>query len=387
MKPKNKILRTVLTVALLLLVSMALGVVCGLMFLKTGLFDLQRGLHGIPALLSELWFLAAFALTYYLEIALHEGGHLLCGLWSGYTFVSYRLGSMLWMREGGKLVRKRFSLAGTGGQCLMAPPGDSPDAPFPQMLYNFGGVLANLVTGLLFFALLAIPGVHTSLFWMPIAVFGGLGALYMALSNGIPLAIGPVPNDGWNALHLAKDPEARRAFWVTLSVNARQYEGVRLRDMPEAWFALPSEEAMKNGMTATLAVLAENRAMDALDFARAEALFPVIRSEQCRAAELYKKLLVCDEVTCALLRDGAADVSALRERSTARLLRQMKDFPSVLRAQYAAALLHDGDESQAQKLLARFDKVAETYPAQADIKSEREIIDRIRSSYAERRPA
>ena len=65
----------------------------------------------------------------------------------------------------------------------------------------------------------------------------------------------------------------------------------------------------------------------------------------------------------------------------------MKDFPSVLRAQYAAALLHDGDESQAQKLLARFDKVAETSPAQADIKSEREIIDRIRSSYAERRPA
>ena len=137
---------------------------------------------------------------------------------------------------------------------------------------------------------------------------------------------------------------------------------------------------MKNGMTATLAVLAENRAMDALDFSAARELFPVISGEQCRAAELYKRLLVCDIVTCELLEKGTeADVSPLAEKKTASVLRQMKTFPSVIRTRYAVALLHDGDAAAAEGYLREFEKAAVQYPAPADIASERELIGAIRA--------
>ena len=171
---------------------------------------------------------------------------------SGYGFVSYRLGSLMWMRENGRIVLKRFSLAGTGGQCLMSPPG-GPDGDFPLMMYNFGGAAVNLATAALLGALTAIPGVRGSIVFLPLCLFGGLSALYLAAVNGIPLVLGPVPNDGWNALHLAADPQARRAFWVTLKVNELQHRGVRLKDMSAEWFALPSEEAMKNGKPALAA--------------------------------------------------------------------------------------------------------------------------------------
>ena len=382
MKTLSKLFRTVGQVLLLVVLSGLLGAACGWFMLQYELFDSLDTLQGPERIAVLLWFVAAFGLTYFLEIALHEAGHLLCGLWSGYRFVSYRLGSVLWMKENGRIVRKRFSLAGTGGQCLMEPPGD-PGGEFPQVFYNMGGVLMNLVTGLLFLAVLLLPSARRSLFCLPLLVFGTLSAFISAIFNGVPLAVGPVPNDGWNALHLLRDREARRAFWVMLTVNARQYEGIRLKEMPSDWFTLPSREAMKNGLTATLAVLAENRAMDQLDFSAAETLFPVLQDKTCRIADLYKRLLVCDIVCCALLREGAAaDISPLSERQTAAVLKQMRDYPSVLRTRYAVALLHDGNEAEAAKILDRFEKTACQYPAKADIASERELIALVKKRFS-----
>ncbi len=383
MKARNKSLRGVGRVPAVVLCSLLLGAFCGFVFAKTGLFELTEGFSKTGVILADLWMLAAFALTFFLNIALHEAGHLIFGLLSGYGFVSYRLGSLMWMRENGRIVLKRFSLAGTGGQCLMSPPG-GPDGDFPLMMYNFGGAAVNLATAALLGALTAIGAVRGSLVFLPLCLFGGLSALYLAVVNGIPLVLGPVPNDGWNALHLAADPQARRAFWVTLKVNELQHRGVRLKDMSAEWFALPSEEAMKNGLIATSAVLAENRAMDACDLSAAEAIIPAILADSCRAADLYKKLAVCDAVTCALIREGAAaDVSPLKEKGTAPFLRRMRDFPSVLRTRYAEALLKNRDETAAAKVLAHFDRVALSYPAPADIAAERDLMALIRKTYDE----
>ena len=130
MKTRSSALRGVLRVLILVLCSLLLGAFCGFIFTKTGLFELTKGLSKTGVILADLWMLAAFVLTFFLNVALHEAGHLICGLRSGYRFVSYRLGSLMWMRENGRIVLKRFSLAGTGGQCLMAPP-DLKDGKMP----------------------------------------------------------------------------------------------------------------------------------------------------------------------------------------------------------------------------------------------------------------
>ena len=51
----------------------------------------------------------------------------------------------------------------------------------------------------------------------------------------------------------------------------------------------------------------------------------------------------------------------------------MKSFPSILRTNYAVALL-DGGEAKAKDIYQQFEKAAAAYPAPADIASERELI-------------
>ena len=89
--------------------------------------------YGMTVLLPSL---ACLVLSFWLQAILHEGGHLVCGLLSGYRFLSFRVGSFTLLRQNGRLVLRRFYLPGTGGQCLLEPP-DGDEVPF--RLYNLWG--------------------------------------------------------------------------------------------------------------------------------------------------------------------------------------------------------------------------------------------------------
>lgn len=99
-------------------------------------------------LLSCILSLVCLILAVFVQIILHEGGHLIFGLATGYRFVSFRVGSLTLIKEGGKFRFKRFSISGTGGQCLLSPP-DKPYEQMPYFWYNAGGVLMNLLTGII----------------------------------------------------------------------------------------------------------------------------------------------------------------------------------------------------------------------------------------------
>lgn len=89
----------------------------------------------------------AFIVSLLIIIPVHEFGHLICGLLSGYKFVSFRIFNLTFVNIDGKIRVKHYSVAGTGGQCLLSPP-DFPLDKIPTTLYNFGGVLANIILGL-----------------------------------------------------------------------------------------------------------------------------------------------------------------------------------------------------------------------------------------------
>lgn len=84
----------------------------------------------------------------------------------------------------------------------------------------------------------------------------------VALMNGVPMRLGAVDNDGWNAISIHKSKTARYAFWFQMKVNESQAEGIRIKNMPEEWFFVPSDEEMQNSITAAAAVIYENRLMD-----------------------------------------------------------------------------------------------------------------------------
>jgi len=345
---------------------MLIGGICGILMVRVA----EELGGGLPVMV--LFFILMYVIML-LQIAVHEAGHLVFGLLSGYKFCSYRLFSLMLIKDGERLRLRRFSLAGTGGQCLMEPP-KLIDGEIPVVLYNLGGSLMNLIVSavsLLIYFLSPQPFLSASMLLCSVIGF------VFALMNGIPLRMGEVDNDGYNARALRRDKAALRAFWVQMMISAETARGKRLRDRPEEWFGVPSDEAMKNSMLATLGVFACNRLMDEQRFQEADALMERMMSNGSGMAGLYRGLMLCDRMCVELLSDGRAEIiDGWLTKEQKKLMKAMKTYPGVIRTEYVLALLHHKDASAAEKVKRRFEKCARTYPYPGDIESERELMER-----------
>ncbi len=372
MKEKKKTKKKSLGSVLSTLMFLVIGGVCGglISYYAKNIFG-----ENMP-LWQELLILIAYLFVLYLclvvHIVLHEAGHLLFGLFSGYRFGSFRIMSFMWIRENRKLKMKRLSLVGTAGQCLMCPPSFN-DGSFPSILYNLGGVLVNLFCGFLsvglFFAFANAPFLSLGM------LFSALIAFIMALTNGIPMHSSAVDNDGYNALSLGKNKAAKRAFWVQMKIGELSGKGIRLRDMPSEFFTMPSDDEMSNSMTAALAVFACNRMVDEQKFDEADSEMARIMAEKNAVIGLHRNLMMCDRIFIECIGERRQD--RLDEMLTVEqkaFMNAMKKFLSVIRTEYVLSLLVNRDNAEAEKLLARFEKQAARYPYAADVESERELI-------------
>ncbi len=308
-----------------------------------------------------------------IQIVIHEAGHLIFGLMTGYEFISFRIFSWMWVKEEDKICFRRMSLAGTGGQCLMSPP-ELIDGKIPVLLYNFGGAILNLITGLLFLALsFLFPA--ASFFSAFLRILAVIGAGF-AFANGVPLRLGNVDNDGRNAFSLMRDSEAVRAFWIQLRVNEQISKGIRLKNMPEEWFVIPEDTSMRNSLTAVVGVLAANRLMDMHRFEEAYDLMDHLLTIESGIIGLHRGLMTCDclYVEC-IGRNRPEKLQEMLTKEQRKQMKTMRKYPSVVRTEYAMALLAERDDKKALKIARDFDRCAEVYPYPGEIAGERELME------------
>ena len=168
-----------------------------------------------------------------------------------------------------------------------------------------------------------------------------------------------------------------RSFWVQLKVNEQIAQGVRLRDMPSDWFTVPSDEAMKNSLTAVMGTFACNRLMDEGNYEEADALMAHLLEIESGMVGLHRSLLICDRVYLELTAANRPQVLAkMLDNQQKKFMKQMKSFPSVLRTEYTYALLGEKDFAKAEKIKAQFEKQMKTYPYQTDAQGERALMER-----------
>lgn len=338
--------------------------------LKWFYYDLSNELFILAAICCILIAICALIAG----IAIHEAGHLIFGLMTGYKFSSYRIFSLMLLKnENNKLRLKRFKIAGTGGQCLMIPP-DMKDGKIPSTLYNFGGVIANAIIGVVFFILFLIF-LNVKLLALVMLIFS-ITNITFAMTNGIPMSASGVDNDARNAIAIKENPAAMRAFWIQMKINENVSKGARLKDMPEEWFALPSEEQMQNSMIASLAVFAANRLVDQKRFDEAEELMAKIINEDNATIMFYKQMLTCDRIYIELIGECRSEViENMLDTNQKYFMKAMKKFPSVIRTQYAYELLLKRDAETANIQMEQFESISKKYPHQSEIEAERELID------------
>lgn len=245
-------MKKIIKVLLGLLVGVGLGLLIGFgLFALTNdggvsaFFEKLASINVLEVLLLVGLMILWLVVSAVLQIVIHEGGHLVAGLLMGYRFVSFRVFSLTLVRQEGRFRFRRFSIGGTGGQCLMAPP-DKPIDQIDTRWYNLGGVLANvLVSGaaLTLFLVCDLPMWAGT--WMVMMTI--IGVIY-ALLNGWPMKVGGIGNDGYNLVHLEKNPDDKRLLIQMLDCNARIQEGQLPKDLPEEYFEPQGEIDWGDGL-------------------------------------------------------------------------------------------------------------------------------------------
>lgn len=340
-------------------------------------FEIGKGGNGIIPIIAIM---LSLIISIYIHIIIHEGGHLLFGILSGYKFVSFRIASFTLVKEE-KFKLKRYSIPGTAGQCLMDPPEYNEDN-FPYVLYNLGGGLLNLVAS--FFAILIIVLTNSSgEIKNGLYIFSILG-IYLALTNLIPLNLGGVANDGMNILSIKKSKEARYAFYLQLKANALLMTGTRYKDMPIEWFNVPENLDIKNSINLSRKILEGNYYLDKHNFEKTKEVFEKILEDE-NILGLYKNEIACELIFCELITDiNEEKINSLYTKEIKKYIDKNKFMISKKRTQYAYELLINKDKIKADKVKLEFEKLIKTYPYKGEILSELDLISLIDKKLEER---
>ncbi len=351
--------------------SLLLGAACGV---AMAIYMMPQNLS-IPYVLELLTALLIMYAAIYIQTILHETGHLIFGLLTGYRFVSFRIRSWMLIRRNGKMKLARYWLGGTLGQCLLRPP-EIKDGRFPVMLYNFGGVFLNLISAAVFLLWWSLAEGWLAQMLLLLLVVAGV---HGALANGIPMENNLIANDGRNALKLARNAEERWGFWLSLEINARFAQGQRLIDMPEEWLKMPGDEELANPHMAALAINVCARRMEQGENA-AEVIAEMKRLLGLKSAMIgiHRAQLTCDLITCLLILDDEnGEVPALLDKNQKKMMNALGKLPSILRTQYAIERLLEKNEAKAAAVMKQFEKLAKNYPYPVEIESERELLKAI----------
>ena len=329
------------------IIGMGGSIICIGLFSDMTVAEFMEKLKGIAVL--ELLGVMAFSLFSafvggFLQIVIHEAGHLVAGLLSGYKFISFRIFNYTILKTAEGLKVKKFGISGTGGQCLMTPP-DGPAEELKFVIYNLGGVLFNLL-----FSAVAIilwwnfsANEYASIFLM---LFALLGVLF-ALMNGIPLKLF-ISNDGMNTVRLHRSIESRRIFANSLRVNALVQEGMRPKDMPEEYFWLPDEIDFKDYFVIQQYNFVAGLCLDKEQYDDAYRMYSEQVAHKGEILELFYIEAVCEFVYLLLLRGDKEKAVELLDNKVRMYIEQYgKVMSSKLRVQCAIALLMDDDEAKA----------------------------------------
>jgi len=319
----------------------------------------------LQKVMGTVWLLIAILIAAVLSIIIHEGGHLVAGLLTGYKFVSFRFFNWTLIRKDGRLQWRNFELEGTAGQCLMAPP-DKPLEEIDTRWYNAGGVLANVITTLLAIVLIWACDLPAWLNMLlgALAFFGA----WFSLTNGIPMKVGGVANDGHNLLQLEKDLPAKQSFCNVLELNARNQGGETYGQMPERLFIIPKPTDWKNPMHVASVLASATRKQALHQWEDSYGLLTVACCYKSEIMVLYMQELE-NMMTLACIATGRDDEA--RQHYTDDIAKYVaRHAPTQSDKQLttmAVALALEGDRPKAEQILNKLETERDKYIHHGDV--------------------
>lgn len=349
-------MKRIFTATLLIATSLAIGFGIGMLVVR-----LSAGSNTPvdPSALGTALIASGIALvvSVIVNTILHEAGHLVAGLATGYKFLSFRIFSKTLVKDGDRYKWKKFNIPGTMGQCLLEPHCNPSSDNVPYFWYNAGGVLVNMLVAL-------AAGIPVATLDMPrmaiIACFMlAATSTWMLLFNAIPMTPGGVPNDGMNILTLWRHPEQRTTFASMMLANAEMTRGKRASEMPSAWFESRPVKPGCSVMEIAARTLTMARLIDEMRLDEARDMGMELLALNTALPQLYRLEVSSDLVYLYLATRGDDGmIHTLWDKDTQRYVKSTFKFMPLKRVtMMAVELLHNHDRNAAMQ---HYDAVKET---------------------------
>lgn len=323
-------------------------------------------------LISGLIGIASFVISVFILILLHEGGHLLFGILSGYRFVSFRIFSFTFIRLNGRIRIKRFAIAGTGGQCLLTPP-DIPLEKIPVTVYNLGGVIANIIA-----LIIALPFLWMNLhpFAIEFIVIFIIVDVIMIIMNGIPMQIGGIDNDARNAVTLHRNKKSKECFVITLRANALIQEGVRPKEMPDEWFKSDDDVNYSDALEVSIPLMKTSKLIDEMKWQDAFLTVIELYNHKDAIMPLYVKEITCEAIFASLVTGNVKEAENMYNKDMKKYLEAYRKVSSAKeRTLCAVALILEHDEKKAIAIYENVHKHRKQYLMQGEVKSDLAVME------------
>lgn len=364
------------------IISLLLGVIFGLLAVWTVGSDLIKKVDNVYVfMLINMGTFVLFFVVFFIDIILHEAGHCVMGLATGYQFGSFRVGSLMLVKYEAGLRFKKYTLPGTGGQCLLVPPAYN-DGKFPFKGYYVGGILVNAVTTII----MLIVG-----FTLGIENYWGRFMLVSALVTGYLVAINTIPkesNDGALLFRDGKDVEQRKAIWECLQYAAMQQQGARPKDMPRIWEPMTDEELVAGvDRAGTISKLSARLGylLDLQDYETVYTLLDKSLSNKKMMSILKQQFKIEKLFIEILLYNRKEEIEKLYDSELKAYIKQTsKTMIGTARFMYAYYLLVEKNEEKAQKEKLNFEKLCMNYPYAGDMAMEKDMMRAIDAKVQER---
>ncbi|OJF94597.1 M50 family metallopeptidase [Alkalibacterium sp. 20] len=321
----------------------------------------------IPVLMSY------FVVSFFLHIVIHEAGHLVAGLLSGYSFSMFKFLSFIWVKESGKITLKKQRVPGMLGQCLMMPPEKITTPPYA--LYHLGGIIANLI---------AAAGGY--LMWMmaypPLLKIGFLTftvvGIILAMMNLIPVE----PNDGMHLWKASKSIEYQIQFNQLLQIHAGMIKGKTGQELQELLYFV-GKEPLTDGNNVTMLSLKALKHTEKFEFDQAEMILRPLWDQFDQLLDLHKFEVLKEYLFVLLLSHPDDDAVAEIVNNKWYKKRDKIKQADTKRVLATYAFIKENDFEKAIRLLDEAESYIKKAPTLTDQKIERELNNYLRKKIKE----
>lgn len=364
-KTKNKKVKISKPIIIAAIIGLVLGILGGALGDKYPVLSIIN-------LIGDNWFyisifLLLLILSFIIHIILHELGHLIFGLLTGYKFVSFRIGSITFVKEDNKFKIKRFNIPGTAGQCLMDPPEMTKDGDFPFVIYNLGGVFVNLLISIISF--IVFRSIDYPYNIIPSAFF--ISGVFVLITNGIPLKIGGMPNDAYNIIAMKNHKDSRKAFYMQLKVNALLTYGNRPKDIGIEKFKLDENNDLSNPLNTSMKLIEYDYYLDKLDIEKAKEILNSFIPYLPKMVPIYRNEINLERIFLELV--GGCDknfIDSLYSENLEKYVELAKFMINKKRFLLAYELYYNEDRNKALEIYEELKDLAKTYPIKGEAKME-----------------